>query len=449
LLPLFATATVAIGWARRHLSEGTRAFATLGSIRGRVEALQAQKLATRDAELVTAQRATAEAEAEAARRRADAEAARVAVERAKEEVKAATAPERLKQFVAQRLAEGDYQRHLGLVHTIRSDLERLEKILRDVPPRSTDNGAEPPVQRVVLYIDDLDRCPPARVVEVLEAVHLLLAFELFVVVVGVDIRWVAQALRRRYPMQLGDRPGIASPIDYLEKVFQIPFWLPAMDPVAGRRLLEAAIVMEATGPAPQHPAPAVPNETAVTEALPGPADLGGADATPAKPIEPAPVPQPADARAVAEALVLGQHERERLVSMAAAVGVSPRRAKRFANLYLLLKASLSAGERRGFVFDEGKGGSFEGALLLLAAATGAPRATRALITLLAEEPGSDPATYLQTRFAQVAPSVQAEERRAFDAVQTMALGARDNAALIRHLRLWAPGVTRFVFAGQD
>jgi hypothetical protein len=147
--------------------------------------------------------------------------------------------------------------------------------------------------------------------------------------------------------------------------------------------------------------------------------------------------------------VLGQHERERLVSMAAAVGVSPRRAKRFANLYLLLKASLSAGERRGFVFDEGKGGSFEGALLLLAAATGAPRATRALITLLAEEPGSDPATYLQTRFAQVAPSVQAEERRAFDAVQTMALGARDNAALIRHLRLWAPGVTRFVFAGQD
>ncbi len=46
----------------------------------------------------------------------------------------------------------------------------------------------PELNRIVLYIDDLDRCPPKRVVEVLQAVHLLLAFELFVVVVGVDAR---------------------------------------------------------------------------------------------------------------------------------------------------------------------------------------------------------------------------------------------------------------------
>ena len=45
-----------------------------------------------------------------------------------------------------------------------------------------------PIERIVLYIDDLDRCPPERVVEVLQAVHLLLAFELFVVVVAVDAR---------------------------------------------------------------------------------------------------------------------------------------------------------------------------------------------------------------------------------------------------------------------
>ena len=41
------------------------------------------------------------------------------------------------------------------------------------------------MQRIVLYVDDLDRCPSDRVVELLEAVHLLLAFALFVVVVGV------------------------------------------------------------------------------------------------------------------------------------------------------------------------------------------------------------------------------------------------------------------------
>ena len=32
---------------------------------------------------------------------------------------------------------------------------------------------EPYVERIVLYIDDIDRCPPARVVEILQAVHLL------------------------------------------------------------------------------------------------------------------------------------------------------------------------------------------------------------------------------------------------------------------------------------
>jgi hypothetical protein len=40
--------------------------------------------------------------------------------------------------------------------------------------------ALPAIDRIVLYVDDLDRCPPPRVVEVLEAVHLLLAGRLFV-----------------------------------------------------------------------------------------------------------------------------------------------------------------------------------------------------------------------------------------------------------------------------
>lgn len=51
---------------------------------------------------------------------------------------------------------------------------------------------------MILYIDDLDRCPPAKVLEVLEAVHLLLALELFVVVVGVDPRWLQRSLRHQY-----------------------------------------------------------------------------------------------------------------------------------------------------------------------------------------------------------------------------------------------------------
>lgn len=71
--------------------------------------------------------------------------------------------------------------------------EKSKGVGEEAAGEAVDTGSSPkPVERIVLYIDDLDRCPPKRVVEVLEAVHLLLAFPLFVVVVGVDVRWVSR-----------------------------------------------------------------------------------------------------------------------------------------------------------------------------------------------------------------------------------------------------------------
>ena len=56
----------------------------------------------------------------------------------------------------------------------------------------------PQIGRIILYIDDPDRCPPRRVVEMLEAIHLLLAIRLFVVVVAVDPRWLLRAIAAHY-----------------------------------------------------------------------------------------------------------------------------------------------------------------------------------------------------------------------------------------------------------
>lgn len=93
------------------------------------------------------------------------------------------------------------------------------------------------IDRIVLYIDDLDRCDPKRVMEVLQAIHLLLAFRLFVVVVGVDVRWISKSLIQEYGNMLlydstnqflqykDELKGNATPYDYLEKIFQIPFRL--------------------------------------------------------------------------------------------------------------------------------------------------------------------------------------------------------------------------------
>jgi hypothetical protein len=454
VVTLLGTAGTALGatlaWAKRHMADASRAFAMLGSIRERVEARQAQHLSEHEAALLAARRATSEAEAEAARRRAEFEAAQAAVNKAQAELRESVSAERLKRFVAQRLAEGDYQRHLGLVHTIRTDLERLQEILEQVHPQESDIQAQAPVERIVLYIDDLDRCPPARVVEVLEAVHLLLAFKLFVAVVGVDVRWVAQALHERYPKQLGEGPGIASPIDYLEKVFQIPFWLPAMDAAAGRRLLEGAV-----GPAEpaavltgnvvagtpmvtgegQHAPPDQPREEGTD------AGTGGEEALPAPAVA---APDIAEPHIVAEALVLGPTERRRLLDMATAIGASPRRAKRFANLYRLLKASLSPAERRGFALEGGEAGSYDAALILLALSTSAPRATAALIASLQEEPGAESLVALDAALEAAPP----EEAAAVGAARALCLTVADQSRLLRDLHFWSSRVTRFNFDGR-
>ena len=94
----------------------------------------------------------------------------------------------------------------------------------------------PEVERIVLFIDDLDRCPHDRVVEVLQAVHLLLAFKLFVVVVGVDSQWLERSLRAHYKSLLEE------PASYLEKIFQIPFALRRMTLDCYQNLIEGLTV---------------------------------------------------------------------------------------------------------------------------------------------------------------------------------------------------------------
>ncbi|MEO6710221.1 MAG: P-loop NTPase fold protein, partial [Planctomycetota bacterium] len=131
-------------------------------------------------------------------------------------------------FLQDRKTSTQYTAQLGLVSTIRSDFERLGELLRDFESHGKD-----PIERIVLYVDDLDRCHPDKVVEVLQAVHLLLAFDLFNVVVGVDARWLERSLHRQFVSKLGGgRRGNVngfSPHDYLEKIFQIPYVLAPLD----------------------------------------------------------------------------------------------------------------------------------------------------------------------------------------------------------------------------
>jgi KAP family P-loop domain len=148
-------------------------------------------------------------------------------------------------FLSGRNTSDDYRKRLGIVTTVSDDLEALSSLIGDYNDSPEGQQLDGPPNRIVLYIDDLDRCPPARVVEVLEAIYLLLAFPLFVVVVAVDTRWLTAALHSALPiLEKEAAPGVAAPTatDYLEKIFQIPFWVEPLDDGGRQRLLRGLLL---------------------------------------------------------------------------------------------------------------------------------------------------------------------------------------------------------------
>ena len=127
----------------------------------------------------------------------------------------------LADFIMERANSNDYKQHLGLISLIRNDLEKLSEYLKKLDSTETHK-----IDRIVLYIDDLDRCSENKIMDVLEAIHLLLAFDLFVVIVGVDTRWIKNSLESE--RNLNDK-NTATSTEYLEKIFQIPFHLNNME----------------------------------------------------------------------------------------------------------------------------------------------------------------------------------------------------------------------------
>jgi hypothetical protein len=123
-------------------------------------------------------------------------------------------------FVRQRLEGRVYEDKLGLLHQVKSDLEDLTSaLLNDEAADGLFPRGKP---RIILLIDDLDRCPPDKVVEVLEAAQLLVKTPLFVVVIAMDVRYVTRALEKVYQDVL-IRRGEPSGLDYIEKILQIPY----------------------------------------------------------------------------------------------------------------------------------------------------------------------------------------------------------------------------------
>jgi hypothetical protein len=211
-------------------------------VRSRLDALDRAATAVRQeteakqrhlqAEVHTARAKAADAQAAVDRLVSEEEALAGEIDQLRERVSGVTSGALLSEFLSERVGSLDYRQRLGTAALVQRDFRALSKLIEEqnADRVAHDTGGSEPgpdvLNRIILYVDDLDRCEGDRVIEVLQAVHLLLAFPLFVVVVAVDSRWLSESLLEHFPALAGSPgDGEAGPSDYLEKIFQIPFWI--------------------------------------------------------------------------------------------------------------------------------------------------------------------------------------------------------------------------------
>jgi hypothetical protein len=302
------------------------------------------------------------------------------------------------------------------VALIRRDFEQLSRLLGEqseqkraawqgtggpAEGRSAPAGPLAEIDRIVLYIDDLDRCPPQRVVEVMQAVHLLLAFPLFVVVVAVDSRWLLRSLEKGYPDFLvldrdieGDGPRTlarwaSTPQSYLEKIFQIPVHIRPMNRTGFSALLEdlAGPVTEdrasdGGGSGRASTGEKIPSGEGVTGGATEKARADGKGQGRGEEPDAGPSPELYPTN-----LELTRAEVDFMGRFHGLIG-TPRGLKRFVNTYRLLRISVPPAEWAAFRDpDEGE---YRHAILLLALLVGHAHEAGSIFQDLMRHPGDGP-----------------------------------------------------------
>jgi phage shock protein A len=346
----------------------------------------------------------------------------------------------LEEFIKDRSATDEYRKQLGFLALVRRDIERLSQLIEQANRKYLDAGnkeASPVLNRIVLYIDDLDRCKDTTVLAVLEAVHLLLAFPLFVCAVAVDPRWIEKCLRKTNSElftgteapSAGAATAAATVGDYLEKIFQIPMWMAPVEP--GTR---AALVNSLLGPT----ASPVVKASEGGSAPGGPKSNGPAAAVTSDAFQTILV----KSRETPDPLRISEDEGKFIDEIAALLSDRPRALKRLVNVYRLLKASLPDIQRASFV-DATPSSAYKICLTQLALFTSHPRLAAPLVAALGMPKEGDaplpPNVTLRDWCDAVGMRVSRGAKEAIDL-----LGNRDQLQA-EAFRYWLPYTSRYMF----
>lgn len=111
---------------------------------------------------------------------------------------------------------------------IKSPLVEGINILRDdlLPMIQPENiPGENKELKLIVFIDDLDRCTPEKAAQILESIKVFFDIDGIVFVLGLSKEIVEAAIDAKYE-KFAER-GIFSSSDYIKKIIQVPFALPA------------------------------------------------------------------------------------------------------------------------------------------------------------------------------------------------------------------------------
>lgn len=446
----------------------------------------------------------------------------------------ATPRGRLKRFIREKVVGGDYAKHLGIITAIRKDFGQLAQLVADgndgddsrrllqkaqeeyraeveriaaevaasgdanpeimqmmaTLKKSVDAKPQPVTsfERIILYIDDLDRCPPKKVVSVLQAIHLLLCFRLFVVVVAVDARWISRALIRQYPELLeenvmwvetgvtADRRSAydkmrvgATSHDYLEKIFQIPYWVRPMNPedcskyvahiTTKDRIREAEDreVDHDTSPEPREqetPIDTPPYPDSAGDA--GEPNDGGQTPAPRGDAAPAqPSGEAGGKKTLYAEMFITDPEVTLLKQLAPFAGSSPRRGLRFINVYRLIKTSLKDHQLANLVGEQGQALAYRAIITQLAISTGAPTIAQTYFKIIIGENGKiNSLTTLINRLKKESGTRPSQEwPLIFGALEKLkevnqSMGIDNGSGMMAALREYAPITRRYSFTAR-
>jgi hypothetical protein len=392
-------------------------------------------------------------------------AARAAELDLQQEVADLSSGRRIAGLATERNDAAEYRAHLGLVARIHDDFVRMSEILRveslgsELQPQ---DASLPRIDRIALYVDDLDRCPPHRVIEVLEAVHLILGVELFVVVVAVDPRWLLESLRQHYSELLAEsvagdkatdeekKAWSSNPWHYLEKIIQVPFALRPMSENSVRTLVQGLLPVDE----PDSP-PVNYDEAEQSQAVRGGEPISAPSGQPAavRPEESVPVTRLRLPSLNPPILALTAKERDYAVIVGAGLR-TPRTVKKFTNLYRLLRAGIDdySGQLDRFLADDTRDApQYKAVLILLATIIAFPEEASAFLLSLGDlSPGANSETgaWMQ-HIRRDTPTPWTPELRQF--LESVTHASDDGSSWTREpFRRWALEVSRYSFAtGQE